>query len=894
MRPGFTRADGEKNVSHPPPPRFLLALQNNMALFRASAKDGVSLPFVFQSAQSASTTPLVALSFRNKDEDTHTVYDMASIDVYDSGAAGGDSTRDGFGALAISTASNGEVSEVARFTDRNFVGVNTPDPQAHLHVVGGARFDGGAFTVSNADVSILGGGLFVDGVQVGLGGGASGSGLEGVVDYDDQSGLLTISTLGAPRLHVTGAGDLGVGTDAPSSELHVVGTASADGLSVRSNAAIATPADPLYALKVAGDVAVDGVLAVSSPADRRLALSADGDAEFSGSVGIGVASPSNELHVGGSARVDGKLRLGGIDIPDGQPDQIIAVAGAGDGLKYIHPHTDTIPPALAALVAGPRSDFEASAAAQDAPVFAVQPAIDTRSYSVRSAAELDLLEDPDARLLLLLSLITTRTDGKDQTLTTALRAGGAQMGATLNTCHSSGSVNNYEHTAFAGGFYAPDAARTATVRTRKVLDPEGGVAGVGAGTRVLGLRFDGSDAYFGQSTGLSDALTSAPAPAAIGSAALADAGTFAPVANGFTAQADATVLVLGGAATAGDGDLMRTRLEVNGAAANSHDYYTGASDGPGSVSFAQVLTLAAGDAVRVTNATYGANAAALESVSLSAGAVAAADAAQVDGAAGLGGGAAVPANTFFGVPLPGASAMGASFSQGADSLVTEAEGLFLVLATVSVEGVGGAGLAGANVRLLLNGFTNLHTGACLWDRGAAATVPVATAVELPAGSRLSLDLTCSHDCSVFDACLCAVRLENSYPPDPTLLTFGSYYKRAALGSDFQNDTQEFREAFALLTGEVPSGLYRISFHGQLRRISDRTAEYRIVLDDASVLAGALARVSPPAGNEISRAHSELAFLTPGRHKVALQHRSAVSDTTALLSAGASLEIYRIR
>ena len=116
-----------------------------MAHFRTVSGDGVSLPFVFESAQSASSNALVSLSFRNKDDDTKAVYHMASIEVYDSGTLAGDNLKDGFGTLAISTASNGDVSEVLRFTDENFVGINTTSPEANLHVAGTARFETSSF-----------------------------------------------------------------------------------------------------------------------------------------------------------------------------------------------------------------------------------------------------------------------------------------------------------------------------------------------------------------------------------------------------------------------------------------------------------------------------------------------------------------------------------------------------------------------------------------------------------------------------------------------------------------------------------------------------------------------------------------------------------------------------
>ena len=132
-----------------------------MALFRTTANADASLPFVFQSAQSGANSPLVSLRFHNKDTETDVVHDMASIDIHDSGEASGHNTRDGFGSVTISTASNGEVSEVARFTDDNRVGINTAAPEAKLHVSGGAIFTGGQLLVDGVEETVSFGPDFV-------------------------------------------------------------------------------------------------------------------------------------------------------------------------------------------------------------------------------------------------------------------------------------------------------------------------------------------------------------------------------------------------------------------------------------------------------------------------------------------------------------------------------------------------------------------------------------------------------------------------------------------------------------------------------------------------------------------------------------------------------------
>lgn len=114
-----------------------------MATFRTTAKDGHSLPFVFQSSQSHSSEPLVTIEFRNHDEDSGAVYSMARLSVGDARPG----AIDGFGSFAIETASNGVLARAVEITD------------------GGAVQIGGLLSVSTGlDVSsnvAVGGGLRV-------------------------------------------------------------------------------------------------------------------------------------------------------------------------------------------------------------------------------------------------------------------------------------------------------------------------------------------------------------------------------------------------------------------------------------------------------------------------------------------------------------------------------------------------------------------------------------------------------------------------------------------------------------------------------------------------------------------------------------------------------------
>nr|WRJ69734.1 hypothetical protein TetV2_00285 [Oceanusvirus sp.] len=126
-----------------------------MALFRTTAADGVSIPFVFEAAQSSTAGTLISMSFRNKDRDTNQVYEMANIQVYDAKAAVGEGNVDGFGALAFSTSSNGVIAEGMRLDSTGFLGIGTSNPSAKLDVVGDASFTGSVAVGENMTLQEL-------------------------------------------------------------------------------------------------------------------------------------------------------------------------------------------------------------------------------------------------------------------------------------------------------------------------------------------------------------------------------------------------------------------------------------------------------------------------------------------------------------------------------------------------------------------------------------------------------------------------------------------------------------------------------------------------------------------------------------------------------------------
>ena len=298
-----------------------------MATFRTVSKDDSSLPFVFQSAQSGSDDPLVALSFQNKDTG-QIIYDMASVGIYDTMPH----IEDGFGAIALSTASNGAVTEVARVTDANRFGINTAAPLAELHVVGTTNLTSGLVTFSNGrfeapSLSVSGtGSLVVNGQPVPPGGGGGGASGFPVDNFSLAGDGTLVTTTDQASVFVSPDGNVGIQTPDATAPLVVSGKISAAALAVADRAAIGqTASDPAYALVVSGDSFIDGNLVVTAPVDarpyfryeddrlafltsgiERAAVDPRGDAAFFESVAV-----RSNVRVGGDAALVGPLAVEG-------------------------------------------------------------------------------------------------------------------------------------------------------------------------------------------------------------------------------------------------------------------------------------------------------------------------------------------------------------------------------------------------------------------------------------------------------------------------------------------------------------------------------------------------------------------------------------------------------
>jgi hypothetical protein len=94
-------------------------------------------------------------------------------------------------------------------------------------------------------------------------------------------------------LYIDSSGNVGIGTNAPSSVLHVTGSLQADGLVVEAS----TPANTLY-VDSSGSVGIG----TNTPSSK---LHVAGNTYVTGNVGIGVASPAAKLDIAGGLHADG-------------------------------------------------------------------------------------------------------------------------------------------------------------------------------------------------------------------------------------------------------------------------------------------------------------------------------------------------------------------------------------------------------------------------------------------------------------------------------------------------------------------------------------------------------------------------------------------------------------
>ena len=236
--------------------------------------------------------------------------------------------------------------------ENGFVGIGTSVPQQQLHMTGSARIDGGAS---------IGNGLIVMNGHIGIGtttplaelhvegdiytrgnmkvSNHTSSGAALLVNQEGSCNILQLERSGIVKLNVLENGFVGIGTTDPQQQLHMIGSARIDGGASIGNGLIimnqgipTTTIDstghigigtlaPLAELHVEGDIYAKGYIKVSNdtsgPAllvnqessSNILQLERSGIVKLivleNGFVGIGTTDPKQQLHMIGSARIDG-------------------------------------------------------------------------------------------------------------------------------------------------------------------------------------------------------------------------------------------------------------------------------------------------------------------------------------------------------------------------------------------------------------------------------------------------------------------------------------------------------------------------------------------------------------------------------------------------------------
>ncbi len=155
-----------------------------------------------------------------------------------------------------------------------------------------------------------------------------------VYDYSSTTDTHRFWTNGARRMVITADGKVGVGMFSPAALLHLGGAAGVDGLmfpdgTLQTTAATSIggaspwsvdPSDNVYYGD--GNVGI-GFGTLNLPPLQVFHVI--GDSFFDGNVGVGVANPTDVLHLGGTPGVDG------IRFPDGSLQTTAVIAGGGDG-----------------------------------------------------------------------------------------------------------------------------------------------------------------------------------------------------------------------------------------------------------------------------------------------------------------------------------------------------------------------------------------------------------------------------------------------------------------------------------------------------------------------------------------------------------------------------------
>ena len=186
-------------------------------------------------------------------------------------------TSPAYTALTFSTAAVNTLTEHMRIDSSGNVGIGTSSPATDLHVVGVSRTQ-----------------------RIG-----SSYAYEWYVSSTNRY-FLTDVTNAAERLCITNAGNVGIGTSAPSDVLHVNSSSASTYVRVTNTTGDRTflgSENGLSAIYAQTSTGANAPLAFKTGNTERMRI------DSAGNVGIGTSSPSSKLHLSGAATADARITL---------------------------------------------------------------------------------------------------------------------------------------------------------------------------------------------------------------------------------------------------------------------------------------------------------------------------------------------------------------------------------------------------------------------------------------------------------------------------------------------------------------------------------------------------------------------------------------------------------
>ena len=645
-------------------------------------------------------------------------------------------------------------------------------------------------------------------------------------------------------------------------------------------------------LDITGTARVTGDVDVSS---GDVVVSSGSLIAQTGSIGVRTA-PSNDsaVHVNGDARADGSVFVGGASLPQSGADDKVLAVGDGDSLRWVDLRTDTVDASLTLLSAGPSAATEAGPSAADYAVFERIAYLDADSFRVGAGGTEATVEASAAPVLLLCVPVVGMTVAVDQAVTCRLNL--SPFGQLGTDAVVGSRAAGYDlSSAAVGAFARPAQDQTVAFNAQRTFDAGGGDAFLDPETRFHGLAFARDARLFhAQSLGIAAAQTGALAPLALTDVKAMDGDLFSTaVAGGFSVSSDSVVFVFGSVSFQAGGR-GRVQLQVNGAAVGGTDFYSPLADSGSGVSVAHVLSVSAGDQVRLVHSTYLSYAATVTGVSLSACTVDPDRCLQVTAAVPATIGVPIFANTFFTVPFLDVGVSGSPYTTTFNTAEVAADGLYFVCGNASFRKATG-GDCGVLARVQLDGSSTVAAGFCCVDGGTtAATVFYGNLVQLVAGNVLSVEISCNQLVFAFNATLTVVRYDPAYAdPAPVLVHHGSHYHRAELQVPTINASTAFADAFTLVTGVLPAERYRVCLDMVLSRLSNQTGSYRVLLNGETVVISAgTVRVPGNAGSSATKAETAVVMLPAGSHRLALQTRTLTGNPTWTVER-AHLELFGV-